>query len=58
MRGIQRTSDIKRIRKICMDLGRITGIRIEYFMSLTLDELCEAGQEIAEEVSGHRGEKK
>lgn len=41
-----------------MDLGRITGISIEYFMSLTLDELFGVGNEISEEVNEHRRKKK
>ncbi|MGM9917603.1 hypothetical protein [Anaerotignum sp.] len=41
-----------------MDLGRITNVSIDYFMGLTLDELFEAAEEIAEEVNEHRGQKK
>ena len=41
-----------------MDLGRITGAGIAYFMSLTLDELYEIAEEIAEEVSERHGKTK
>ena len=41
-----------------MDLGRITGVSIEHFMSLTLDELFEVGHEITEEVNEYRSKKK
>lgn len=49
-------SEIKKLRKICTDLGRITGFSPEFFMNLTLDELIETAEEIAEEVenSGRR----
>lgn len=41
-----------------MDLGRITKVSIDYFMGLTLDELFEVAEEIAEEVNEHRRKKK
>lgn len=41
-----------------MDLGRISGIGIDFFMSLTLEELFEVAEEIAEEVKEHRRKKK
>ncbi|WP_257721895.1 hypothetical protein [Anaerotignum propionicum] len=33
-----------------MDLGRITGAGIDYFMDLTLEELYEVAEEVADEV--------
>lgn len=41
-----------------MDLGRITGAGIDFFMCLTLDELFEVAEEIAEEVKEHSKQKK
>ena len=49
---------MKRIRKICMNLGNITGAGIDYFMNLTLEELFEIAEEVTEEVNEHRKQKK
>ena len=40
-----------------MDLGRVTGTGIHYFMGLTLEELFEIAEEVAEEVKEHRSKK-
>lgn len=41
-----------------MDLGRITGAGIDYFMDLTLDELYEVAGEVAEGVKENSRKKK
>lgn len=46
-------AEIKKLRKICTDLGRITGFSPEFFMDMTLDELAETAEEVAEEAKSH-----
>lgn len=41
-----------------MDLSRITKTGVDFFMNLTLNELFETAEEIAEEVKNHGGKKK